>query len=176
MADHVKLSNLLVVEEVAQSSSGEITFRCFCIICERFCEKTELALKKANHCGCEKKHRPHFKDCGSMRYSHLKAIKYSANYGSRRKDRFKIPVKVDCSYLWDLYLHQEGKCNCCDDKIFFDNETVSLDRIKNWEGYIPGNVQWLCKECNRMKKDRDKKEYEDHILKMAGAIRKKRRI
>lgn len=82
----------------------------------------------------------------------LTHIKHSANCKSRQK----IELTIDLKYAWDLFLSQEKRC-------FFTNEllvltdhqgqnTASLDRIDNTEGYVPGNVRWVHKIVNMMKR------------------------
>lgn len=46
------------------------------------------------------------------------------------------------------------KCPCCRVRMTADGlwqDCPSLDRIYPENGYVPGNVQWLCRNCNRLK-------------------------
>lgn len=74
----------------------------------------------------------------------------------------KIEFNVSMEYLWDLFNKQRGLCAYTGCKIFLpinvknlrgkENELVaSLDRIDSSQGYVEGNLQWICKRTNYMK-------------------------
>lgn len=60
---------------------------------------------------------------------------------------------------WDRFIIQEGRCCLSGIPIYFGrvsrvnpyNQTASLDRIDNNQGYIKGNIQWLHKDINSLK-------------------------
>lgn len=59
--------------------------------------------------------------------------------------------------IWQLYLRQDRKCALTGLEIWLPKPrtksrgTASLDRIDSGVGYVPGNVQWVHKDVNRMK-------------------------
>ncbi len=67
--------------------------------------------------------------------------------------RFDITYEMACN-LFDL---QKGTCALSGRRIWFGSNstskrgTASLDRINSFEGYVPGNIQWVHKDINRMK-------------------------
>ncbi len=73
----------------------------------------------------------------------------------KKKWDFTITKK----YIWELYLAQKKRCALTGRSIFIkpskrtpgEEMTASLDRIDSGKGYIPGNVQWVHKDINRMK-------------------------
>lgn len=54
--------------------------------------------------------------------------------------------------LWAQWLTQEGRC-AYTGRVLTHGIDASLDRKDNAEGYIPGNVQWVHRDINRMKSD-----------------------
>jgi hypothetical protein len=67
---------------------------------------------------------------------------------------------------WSLFLRQERKCVLTGWDLCFwsawnkrKEQTASLDRIDSTKGYIPGNVQWVHKNINKMKSDFTQKDF-----------------
>lgn len=89
------------------------------------------------------------------------------------KRGFEFSITIE--YAWDLFLKQEKKCAISglpikfskykyvkekQKKQYFDSDqSASLDRIDSSKGYIEGNVQWLNKHINLMKKDYSQKDF-----------------
>ena len=88
-------------------------------------------------------------------------------------------------YLWDLFLQQNGRCALSQVPIFISNDidknknivrknhTASLDRIDNKIGYIKGNVQWVHKQVNRIRRELSVDEFVDwcHLIHHANPER-----
>jgi hypothetical protein len=92
---------------------------------------------------------------------------------SRRKK--KLIFNVSIKYLWDLYLKQDKKCVLTGFDLFFDepgrkgkHRNASLDRIDSNKGYIEGNIQWVHKDINMMKKDYDENYFIEMCKKVAS--------
>lgn len=71
-----------------------------------------------------------------------------------------IEFAVTIEYLWDLFLRQEKKCVFTGWSIGFNptymdkkSKTASLDRIDSSKGYIEGNLQWVHRIVNKLKKN-----------------------
>jgi len=69
-----------------------------------------------------------------------------------------IEFKLDISYLNNLWVKSKGKCALSGMDIDI-SKTASLDRIDSLKGYISGNVQWVHKNVNIMKRDIPQKEF-----------------
>lgn len=86
--------------------------------------------------------------------------------GARKRD---ILFNIDISYAWSLFT---GKCalsgvpinlspaieNCGPD---YSKFTASLDRIDSAKGYVEGNVQWVHKTVNYIKRDLPDQEFKN---------------
>lgn len=82
--------------------------------------------------------------------------------------------------MWRLYLDQGQRCALSGVEIRIEQgcvqhrrnrSTASLDRIDNSKGYVRGNVQWVHKDVNKMKRDLN----EARFLELCRLIAKQRR-
>lgn len=102
-------------------------------------------------------------------------------YGTvkRNADRRGYEFNISKEYLWCLFLEQDRKCALTEQDIFFVRnitnntisrrmQTASLDRIDNDRGYIEGNVQWVHKDVNRIKREYD----QDYFIKICHMVSK----
>lgn len=74
-------------------------------------------------------------------------------------------------YLWDLFEKQERRCAISkvmlkmstkinkQNNLDRTNHTASLDRIDNSVGYIVGNVQWVHKQINLIRRELSVEEF-----------------
>lgn len=76
----------------------------------------------------------------------------------KRAEKINVEYNLNPEYLYELFLLQDKKCALSGVDIQFSNswnsksnQTASLDRIDNTQGYIIGNVQWVHKDVNFMK-------------------------
>lgn len=60
--------------------------------------------------------------------------------------------EVTAIELWELWLAQGGRCVYTGRQLAHGVD-ASLDRRDNRLGYVPGNVQWVHRDVNRMKSD-----------------------
>jgi hypothetical protein len=80
----------------------------------------------------------------------------SANGNKGR--RKEIELSIDKEYAWSLFLFQNRKCALTGTELKFPrvgkdrDYTASLDRIDSSVGYVHGNVQWVHKDINMMKR------------------------
>lgn len=93
----------------------------------------------------------------------------SANGSKKRR---VIELKIDKEYAWNLFLEQNGKCKLTGLDLKFPERqvdkswTASLDRIDSSLGYIEGNVQWVHKDINMMKRIYS----QDYFIKMCRLV------
>jgi len=65
-----------------------------------------------------------------------------------------IEYNITDEYLDEIFIGQNGKCALTNVKLntTLKNLTLSLDRVDSKKGYIEGNVQWVHKDINMMKR------------------------
>lgn len=85
-----------------------------------------------------------------------------------------LPFKLSKKYLWELFLKQNRQCSLSGLKLHFarsygaSEQTASLDRIDSEKGYVVGNVQWVHKDLNRIKREYS----EETFLRYVGLVAK----
>lgn len=93
-------------------------------------------------------------------------------FGKLKRDAIKrnIIFNITLEYLDDLYKKQNKKCALTnlDLSMLYTNQTASLDRINSSIGYIEGNLQWVHKDINMMKKNYE----ENYFIKMCQLVAK----
>lgn len=127
-------------------------------------------------CGCFKNENLDHKEGKEARnwkgYKDISMSFYSRMRASA--DQRSIPFRVSPEYLWKLFKLQKEKCAYTGKILKMpinvrqlrgeNNEDVaSLDRKDSSMGYIPGNVQWVCKRVNYMKHTMNDKYFESWI-------------
>jgi hypothetical protein len=82
-----------------------------------------------------------------------------------------IPISISLEYIADLFEKQNKKCAISgvdlsfgtssgnDANKFSRTQTASLDRIDSSLGYVEGNVQWIHKSLNLMKRKMPQEEF-----------------
>lgn len=116
-------------------------------------------------CGCEQfqkrsKH-PAWKGCGEFSGTFFKTIEHGARIR-------KLDFNITKEYIWDLFLKQNRKCALTGLELKFCSKynipdgTASLDRIDSSKGYVPGNVQWIHKNLNKMKMEFSQDQFIDY--------------
>lgn len=130
---------------------GKLLCRCVCGT-EKYVWKSHLLNGDSRSCGCK---RPggtsHYKwtGCGELDGNHWNQIVRNAT-GKKGRAAFIISITIEDA--WNLFLAQDRKCALTGLQIQLGSErTASLDRIDSSIGYVPGNVQWVHKDINRMK-------------------------
>lgn len=86
-------------------------------------------------------------------------------YMRRKAKERNLVWELDPKYLFELYTLQNGKCAITGIDIHLSTtintqnnldrtlHTASLDRIDNSVGYVIGNVQWVHKTINKIRRD-----------------------
>lgn len=126
--------------------------RCSCGL-EKTVLGTHLVSNRTKSCGCLKnvkgKGRYNWKGAGSVSGSYFNSIVRGATGGKGRKP---IEIDITVEYIADLLDNQKNKCKLSGLPISTKAGTASLDRIDSSKGYLVGNVQWLHKDINMMKR------------------------
>jgi len=79
-----------------------------------------------------------------------------------------IDFKINIQHLNELYIKQNKKCilSGLNLETSVNNLTASLERIDSSKGYIDGNVQWVHKDVNMMKRIYN----QDYFIKLCKLI------
>ena len=139
---------VLGVSEV--SRNGHVRYN---VVCSCGTEKTVLGTHlvqgKTKSCSCLKRERRNWKGYKGVSKTYFSSLERGAK---GEKGRKKLPFNISIEYIGDLLEEQEGKCKLSGMEISCYDKTASLDRIDSSKGYEEGNVQWLHKDINMMKR------------------------
>lgn len=73
-----------------------------------------------------------------------------------QKYRDRVPVTITKEYAWGLFVKQDRKCALSGIELCisgtYQYNTASIDRIDSSKGYEIGNIQWVHKHVNFMKR------------------------
>lgn len=160
MLDKV-FGKLTVISEHSKNRSGHIKYSCECE-CGNTLNVFGTHLRQGNSksCGCATPRGKEHKDwngvgqiSGAFWYDHI--VRSASGDKGRRKE---ISLSIDKEYAWKLFLEQNSKCALSGLDLKFPERskdlswTASLDRIDSSKGYVDGNVQWVHKDVNMMKR------------------------
>jgi len=156
-----KFNNLTVIERSGSNRQGGSTWLCKCVCgTEKTFSSDHLTRKKSpvKSCGCLKKamkgpNHHQWNGCGDISgnwwYNHVTRER-------KQNIRSKVPVEITIKLAWDLFLKQDRKCALSGILLRIDNtaiyNTASVDRIDSSKGYVEGNIQWVHKDINFMKR------------------------
>lgn len=111
---------------------------------------THLIQQHTTHCGCKTPRNSSnwqgYKGIGKTYWSSL------VRGAKGEKGRKPIAFSLTLEYIGDLLEEQDYLCALSGLKISCLDKTASLDRVDSSAGYIEGNVQWLHKDVNMMKR------------------------
>jgi hypothetical protein len=163
----------LVVNKKAYKKDYQVFWECSCV-CGNTCIIPTYSLTKGytKSCGCLKKrcrnNSPLWRGYGEISGRYWNTIK---KHAVERGLEFKISIKE----AWELFVKQEEKCAISGIEISFPIKsyrngqgvkTASLDRRDNKKGYIKGNIQWVHKHINIMKRDHT----QDYFVELCKAV------
>jgi len=137
------------VAEVSRNGHYRYHVRCSCGV-EKVVLGTHMLQGNTVHCGCSKRKPRNWKGSGTVSATYFSSLKRGADGGKGRKP---IPFNITIDYVADLLDNkQKGKCALTGIYISVKDKTASLDRIDSSKGYERGNLQWLHKDVNMMKR------------------------
>lgn len=161
-----------VIERADRDLSNRVRLLCKCSCgTVKVVRKEHLDLGKSKSCGCIRNDRIEEAYCKIPQafWNHL-----SVNAPKRGDKNLEFSITRD--YVWEIYEQQNKKCALSGIPISFSyhpytntkffGTTASLDRIDSSKGYVPGNVQWVHKDVNKIKQNLD----QDYFLSLCLAI------
>jgi hypothetical protein len=164
-----KFGTLTAVKRTESTRSGMSRWLCKCSCGKETIVATKHLLKGTTiSCGCNikrGKNHPQWGGCGEISGNLWDTIvRHSMARGG-------VPITIDMKYASDLFELQNRKCALSSVPIHlhtFTKRTASLDRIDSGQGYVPGNVQWVHKDVNRMKNVYDQDYFIETCRKIAA--------
>lgn len=136
---------------------------CKCI-CNNIIElrRQNLLQRRNTNCGCKPNSRWWGTDVVPGTY--FNSLEHSAK---KRNLIFNITIQE----ISDLYIKQNGKCALTNLSIYLNRSkkvknTASLDRIDSNKGYTIDNVQWVHKDINNMKMNKN----QDYFIELCKLI------
>lgn len=178
-----KFGNLTVIgEEVKRNKHTYIKCLCDCGK-EHIADKYRLISGETKYCSsCSFERRPkasthhQWTGCGEIsgEFWGMHILRNTVDSTISRKNRKPKEISITIDYVWDLFLKQNRKCALSGMELRFpkgwkdQTYTASLDRIDSNIGYIPGNVQWVHKHINMMKRTYP----QDYFIQMCKEVAK----
>lgn len=100
-------------------------------------------------------------------YEDISGSFFSQIKSKARRRKIKFDDNLTIEYLWELFLKQNKKCKLSGENIYFRfketskraGQTASLDRIDSRKHYSRDNVQWIHKDLQSMKMNKDQKSF-----------------
>lgn len=139
----------------------------------RLVDSYDLTHNKIVSCGCKN---------GEGLYGGVGDLS-GAYYHSCKRGAFcrNLEFSVSKEFLWNLFLQQNKKCALTGldiqlqkhYKLDHHKQTASLDRIDSSKGYIEGNVQWVHRDINFLKGNRNEQYLYDICLKICNKLGEK---
>ncbi len=165
-----RFGNLIVIGRTYNEKYKTWDSICVCD-CGRECIRftSQLLANDSKSCGIKgcKYHDQYHINSGKLNYNFTGYEKISGQLWSTIKCGAKkrnIDFEIDIEYVWNVFLKQNKKCALSGVDIYFSRtskseRTASLDRINSKKGYVKGNIQWVHKIINIMKRDLSDKDF-----------------
>lgn len=160
----LKFNFLTIIRRIRGTRTGASMWECLCDCGNtRVYGADHITRKKqpVKSCGCKKRNK------GSEHRDWKGVGEISGDWWSthvtrelrKGNNRHRVSCTVTIDQGWELFLTQNKKCALSGVPLFFGKKgkdnSASLDRIDNAKGYELGNVQWVHKHVNFMKRDLD---------------------
>lgn len=166
-----RFGRLLVLSPDGTDSRHNHMYKCRCDCgAEKSIQRTNLVRNLTTSCGCKNSATSHlntlWKGFGEISGSLWALIKKGA------KERH-IPMNLTIEEAWTQYQNQSGLCALTGEKLTFPkncrdyDSNASLDRIDSSLPYEVGNVQWVVKDINLMKRNFDQDRFIKWCIKVA---------
>lgn len=150
-----RYNKLVVIKRLTSTRDGSRLYLCQCD-CGKQVSVTGRHLNRKNNtigsCGCLKyrkgKDHPDWKGVGDISGDWWSTRVVRS--GSLRKH---LHSDITKEYAWDLFLKQDRRCHFTGLSLeIHEKGSASLDRIDNTIGYVEGNVRWVHKDINFMRR------------------------
>lgn len=159
----------LTVVEISSGKKKATYWKCRCDCGgEKIVYRKNLLNGTVRSCGClvQENLRSRFKGVGEIPFGYwTRVLKRVPKY---------IGVPITIEEAWKLFLAQNRKCALSGVELTFHAhkhdgipQTASLDRIDSTKGYVNGNVQWIHKDLNSMKRNYSDAVFIDWCIKVA---------
>ncbi len=155
-----EINNIKIIHRASSNRRGGSTWICKCHCGVEFTTSSDHLTRKKSpikSCGCtikkkgssHKDWKGHGEISGDWWYSHVLRER-------KQTDRVRVPVTITIEYAWNLFIKQNKKCSLSGLPLIISNtskySTASIDRIDSSKGYEEGNIQWVHKDINFMKR------------------------
>jgi hypothetical protein len=156
-----EIGDLLILKPIRRESGKHIIWKVLCKRCDKEYEIQSHSINKLKNKCCNKCSRFLTRKSKYISGHMFQQLKASAKMRN-------IEFNLDIEYLTDLFDKQNQKCSLTGmNLVFAENAklhqkgftTASLDRIDNTKGYIKGNVWWVHKRINIMKRTDSVKDF-----------------
>lgn len=160
----VQFNDLIPIKFLGRDKRSHILFLCKCR-----CGKTkkvrgnDLRQDTIKSCGC-RNHKTGKDHAGFKGYEDIPSTYWTRLQSNAEKRNLDFNLTIE--EAWELFIQQKRRCSLSGVLLDFSTprqksilSQASLDRIDSSKGYIKGNVQWVCKETNFMKRDMTDEEF-----------------
>lgn len=174
-----KFGRLIVIKRLPNDTSKRTKWICKCDCGKEIIVTSHDLSRKdgkgTKSCGCylrDINRNRLFKGTKNISHTYFTSLR---NGAKARKIDFNIKIE----YIQELLEQQDYKCalsnlniqcskNTNKNSVLYQEQTASLDRIDNSKGYIIGNVQWVHKNVNIIKRELNEKDF----ISLCGSIYK----
>jgi len=161
------LNDRLIIECVESKKNIHSKYKVKCLNCNcnniYITTKSNILHTKNCHKCCSRNiigpNNPKWKGGEIIPMDYFNSIKRNAK---TRNLKFNISI----NYLEKLYNKQNKKCFFVDEPLSFIDKTASLDRINSSKGYVKNNVQWVHKDINLMKNNKNDSGFINSCIKI----------